>query len=874
MQKIDKRVHKVTLSNGLTVLVCPKKQAPKVSLQLWYNVGSKHEVNGEKGMAHFIEHMIFKGTKEMLTESDINMITQKLSGYANAFTSYDYTGYLFDLPVANWEKILPVFADCMQNVSFEPDHMNSEVKAVIQELKMYRDDFSWTLADSLVTNIFESHPYHYPIIGYKQDLWNLQRQTLVNFYKKYYIPQNAALVIVGDIDVDKACEQVEKIFGHIPRGADIVKPDFFVDEELQSKSITIYRDVAQANCMLAFVLPGATAKKEFLYDLLAYLLTNGKGSRLYKILVDELELAISIHAMSYDLFDREIFFIEFKPKKETDIAQIKEIILREINDLAHNGIPQAELRRALKLAQVDYQELLEDVQKQAYAIGKSFTASGDEEYPFTYCNYEKAVAAKEVQKLLQEYFRATLCHEGKIIKAPQADHAYLKKLQEDSDELDTKILFGKERTSPVVDGLYVHTIHVDKLQNKPFPVAQKMTLKNGLQVVLHHNDDVDLVECILSYKATHHYDPAGQEGIGYLVSKLMLEGTASYPGSAFIAEAESYGISIGTSPGQISITMLSEDVAKGLELLGAMVQSALFNDADFVRIKNKTKSQLVQFWDTPTKCIAQVAAEKIYGKHPYGNMAWGTEQSLDSLKRQQCFEFYKSIVSPQEAILSIVGNFNQQAIAPCIEKSLDSLWLGTRVPDLAYPALSSAVYAETSIEKNRDQIAVVFAGLSVDRLHPLYDDLLVFDQILTGGMSSRLFDLREQSGLFYTIGGSVVYGAGKQPGMIFIKTIVSKDRLQEAQQAIVHCLDTAVDTITAVEFDEAKEVVINTFPTLFESNENMASTFLFLQKYGLPQDYFEKRIDTIRAMKIDHMRESVKKYLNKEKLLCIRIGRI
>ena len=89
MKNIDKRVHKFTLSNGLTVLVCPKKQSSKVSLQLWYNVGSKHEVNGEKGMAHFIEHMIFKGTKDLLTESDINMITQKLSGYANAFTSYD-----------------------------------------------------------------------------------------------------------------------------------------------------------------------------------------------------------------------------------------------------------------------------------------------------------------------------------------------------------------------------------------------------------------------------------------------------------------------------------------------------------------------------------------------------------------------------------------------------------------------------------------------------------------------------------------------------------------------------------------------------------------------------------------------------------------
>ena len=578
--------------------------------------------------------------------------------------------------------------------------------------------------------------------------------------------------------------------------------------------------------------------------------------------------------MSYDLFDREIFFIEFKPKKESDIDQIKEIILREISDLSENGIPDFELQRALKLAQVDYQDLLEDVQKQAYAIGKSFTATGDEQYPFTYCNYEKDDASNQVQSLLKEYFRPTLCHEGKIIQAPKSELGYLKKLQEDSDELDTKILFGKERTSDVVDGSYVHTINVEKLEKKQSPVAKKVTLKNGLQVLFHHNADVDLVECILSLKANHHHDPAGKHGIGYMVSKMMLEGSSAYPGSLFTQQAESYGISISSNPGQVLITMLSQDVSKGMELLGEIVKNATLSAESFDRIRSKTKSQLVQFWDTPTKCISQVASEKIYGNHPYGNMAWGSEQSLDSLTAQECLNYYKNMISPQEAILSIVGNFNPETLIESIENSLGSSWAGNLISDLDYPAILPVKKEEISIEKNRDQVAVVFAGLSVDRLDPLYDDLLVFNQILTGGMSSRLFDLREQSGLFYTIGGSVVSGSGKQPGMIFIKTIVSKDRLQEAQDAIANCLDSAVDTITDQEFDEAKEVVINTFPTLFDSNENMASTFLFLQKYELPENYFENRIDAIRAIDINRMKESVKKYLNSEKLVCVRIGRI
>lgn len=869
----SKRVFKYVLDNGLTLLVCPKKLAPKVSLQLWYNVGSKHEAAGEKGMAHFIEHMVFKGTNSMLSESDINMITQKLSGYANAFTSYDYTGYLFDLPVANWEKILPVFADCMQNCSFEQDHMNSEVKAVIQELKMYRDDDVWTLADGMVSTIFDSHPYHHPLIGYKQDLWSLQRQTLINFYKKYYTPKNAALVIVGDIDPAETFEKIKKEFGNIPSGVDIVHPEFFINDELQSKSITIYRDIAQSTCMLAFATPGVKEKKEFLYDILSYLLANGKGSRLHKILVDELQLAISVNAMSYDLFDREVFFIQFKPKQESDIAKIKEIILQHIQDFAQKGIPEAELRRALKLAQVDYQHLLEDVQKQAYAIGKSFIATGDEEYPFTYCNWDLNSLPDDLQQLLQLYFRASLCHEGKVLKALADDHAYLMKLQEDSDALDTKILFGKERTSQVAPAKYVDSVSVDKLQKKQFPEPKKITLKNGMIVLLHHNPEIDIVEFALSYKANHCYDPKGKEGVAHVVSKLLLEGTSLYPASKFTEEAESYGISIVSTIGYVALTMLAGDESKGLELLGQMMHSAQLQPADIKRIVNKTKSQVVQFWDTPKNCIKQVAAQEVYGAHQYANFALGTEQSLSNLSSLDCIDFYKNKLSPEGAVLAIVGNFNEQTIAYDIESYMGA-WKGVPVPDLLYPAIKASSFQEINIEKNRDQVVLAFAGVSVGRMSDEYDDLLIFDQILTGGMSSKLFELREQSGLFYTIGGSLVSYADKEPGMVFIRTIVSKDRLVEAQSAIFNCLDSSIDTVTPQEFDEAKEIIINSLPSLFESNESMATTFLFLQKYNLPYNYFETRIEELRLVSIEQMKASVRKYLKREKLACIRIGRV
>lgn len=869
----QKRVFRYTLDNGLTVLVCPKQLAPKVSLQLWYNVGSKHEATGEKGMAHFIEHMIFKGTKKLLSESDINLITQKLSGYANAFTSFDYTGYLFDIPIANWDKVLPVFADCMTNCSFEQDHMNSEVKAVIQELKMYRDDFTWTLADGLITAIFDSHPYHHPIIGYKQDLWSLHRDTLIKFYKKYYVPQNAALVLVGDLDPESAFEKVKEVFGSIPRGSEIEQQQFYINQEVQAKTVTLYRPVEQPMCMLAFTIPGTGAKIDFVYDVIGYILTNGKASRLQKILVDEKELANSISSMSYDLFDQQVFFIEFKPKKESDIAQIKAIILEQINDIVQNGISEVEFRRALKIAQVEYQQMLESAQKQAYSIGKSFIATGDEEYPFTYCDYDSKQLYEDVVATLKHYFRETVCHTGSVLNVPPSDIPYLNQLQKESDELDTKILFGKERTTSVVPGRYVHDMHVNLLEKKPFAQPRKLEMSNGLTVLLHHSDVVDTVELILNFKANYLYDPKEHLGIGYVVAKMILEGTSKYPRGEFMDLVESYGISLTATPGQIDMSMLKDDVVRGLGFVADVVQHAAFDARDVDRIKDIAQSKLKQFWDTPKNFAAQMAVQQIYKDHPYAHLVLGTDATLKVLDRQICFDYYKKIITPQNAVLSIVGNYDPATIEATIQKQLGS-WTGDQIADIVYPVLSPVKSEIINVTKNRDQVVLAFVGLSVARLDPMYDHLLVFDQILSGGMSSRLFELREQSGLFYTIGGSLVQGSGRQPGMVSFQTIVSNDRLQEAQEAIINCFDTSIDSVTDDEFDQAKEVVINTYPTLYESNEAIASTFLFLQKYSLPFTYFQDRIDIIRAMKKEAMLESVKKILDSKKLIIVRVGRL
>lgn len=284
MKNLFGTFHFDTLSNGLRIIVNTDHKVPKVSAQLWYAVGSKDEGSGQRGLAHLLEHMIFKGT-ERLSESDINLITSKLSGYANAFTFYDYTGYIFDFPKQHWKIALDLFADCMINCHFNEEMLQSELKAVVQELKLYKDEYTVALSEVMMGSMFADHPYHHPIIGYKQDLWSITRAGLLDFYKKYYHPGNATLVIVGAVDYQEVLAEVQRYFGAIPAIQASVKKVHQAQQDLQATGVTLYRDVQRPQLTYAWRVPGARSNQAFALAVVSHIIGESKSSLLYQKLV-------------------------------------------------------------------------------------------------------------------------------------------------------------------------------------------------------------------------------------------------------------------------------------------------------------------------------------------------------------------------------------------------------------------------------------------------------------------------------------------------------------------------------------------------------------------------------------------------------------
>ncbi|MCK5633367.1 insulinase family protein, partial [bacterium] len=470
-KKQEQHVVKKVLDNGLTVLVRSVKTIPKVCVQIWYNVGSKDEKDGEKGIAHLIEHMIFKGT-EKLSESDINVAIHKLSGHCNAFTAYDYTGYLFDMPTHHWKKVLPIMADCMTSASFKDEHLNSEMKAVIQELKMINDQHTRSLVYKMLSLMFVGHPYHYPIIGYKQDLWNIRGSDLKKFYKKHYIPNNATLIVVGDVNAEDVAAEAQKYFGTIKADKTYKKEQFYLDDDIASKSVTIYRDIKLAEVMLAFKIPGSKLKGDHVFDIAALALANGKSSRLHKKLVDELQLVTAIGAFSWRMFDHGLFFFHFEPKDIENIEKIESIIFNEINDIAKNGLKKEELVRSTKIAKMQYYSNLEDIGNQAYDIGKWFLATEDKDYAFNYLDVTFDEIDKDIKNLLSTFFRKSVVHEGKVLPLEQSEKKYWALLQEKSDALDGKILSQRVRTTDVESPRYANSVSIEKPTLFDFPKSQ------------------------------------------------------------------------------------------------------------------------------------------------------------------------------------------------------------------------------------------------------------------------------------------------------------------------------------------------------------------------------------------------------------------
>lgn len=866
-------VHRADLDNGLTVLSRRVDTPQKVSVQLWYNVGSKDEQSNEFGLAHWLEHMIFGGT-ETLSESDIDAITQKISASCNASTFKDWTRYYFNVPTQHWKKVLPVMADCMKNCTFKEDKLASEVKVVIQELKMRKENYQQVLYEKLMAAVYPDSPYQHPIIGYKQDLWNLSRDNMYQFYQKHYVPNNAVLVVVGDVDPYDVESSAQEYFGHIPADHTYTKQSSYHNKDIGTHSVTIYRDVQVPRVTVAYGIPGIKEKRDFVVDTLSLLLTGGKESRLHKKLVDETQLVRSVGSGCFGQVEHDLFVITFEPQNIEYVEEVIQVINQEFAEIAQAGVNFEELERASRIFKTDLYDTFESNSEQATLLGMTYLSTKDENYMFTRLHDDLPRLQHEIADYVREYMQPFHMHRAYLLPFAPGCSAEWQKIQQQSDQQDTQILQQKIRDTEVEPPQYAHTVYVEEMADRSFPKPQEHVLSNGIKVFSYHRDNIPKISITFDMKVDADYDSDEKPGLLRVLTKMLREGgTYNYSAEQFAHEFESRGIDLSIGAGSVSMSLLAQDLPIALELLREGLMNAMFEEHALEKVRSWALADCKKFWDSPGAIASKLVHDELYPDHPYSKNLLGTEESIMRITRDDLFEFYHRYFSPDDARLAIVGDIAGHDIIGLLENTLGQ-WHGPAVEDIVYPELPETEHDMITHHINRDQVVLCYAGKSINRHHEDFDALLIFDQIFGNGMSSKLFKLREKSGAFYSISGSLISGAGDEPGMVMINTLVSLDRLQEVRDMIEETIRTVVDTVTEEEVAQAKQLLLHRLSNKYSTNGSIASMFMFLEHFKLPFDHFETRAEQLRHIDAHQVREAARKILNLEKMKVFMVGRV
>ncbi|MEZ5989540.1 MAG: pitrilysin family protein [Planctomycetota bacterium] len=396
-------VHHEVLDNGLRVFLIQSNELPIVSHWIWYSVGSRDERTGETGLSHFLEHMMFKGT-ERFPKGSIDTTTARLGGNNNAMTSQDYTAYYFNLASDRWTAALEIEASRMQGCLLDEVEFGSEKKVVLEELAMGEDEPWRPLWQAVESAAFRVHPYHHPIIGWREDLERLDRDTMLGYYRRHYTPDRASLVLVGDLEVDAAMAAVREHMGPIPSSG---RPrDAVLAEEPQKgeRRVTVRFPGNLSRCAMCWHTTRTGTREDVVLDVASTLLSGGKASRLYKGLVQGRELASTAECYNETRLDPGLFWVLGEARPETDPADLERGLLEEVDRLVQDGPDEKELARAKKQILNGFFFSLETASSQAQRIGLSEVLAADgwavlQRYP----GELGGVEARDVQDVLARH---------------------------------------------------------------------------------------------------------------------------------------------------------------------------------------------------------------------------------------------------------------------------------------------------------------------------------------------------------------------------------------------------------------------------------------------------------------------------------------
>jgi zinc protease len=392
------------LSNGMKVLLVEVPKAPVATVQVWYKVGSRNEVMGRAGLSHMLEHMMFKGTARY-PKGSFSRIVRKNGGIDNAFTGQDFTAYFENVAADRVGLALELEADRMQGLLLDHSEFQTERDVVKEERRLRsEDDPQGALVEALFAQAFLSHPYHWPVIGWFADLDAMSLEDLQRHYDTFYSPNNATLVVVGDIKADALLPTIKRLFEPIPRGPSPKQTLAPEPEQRGERRFLLKREAQVPFVMMGFRVPNYSSEDSYALDILESVLSHGKSSRLYQNLVYEQKNSLSVGA-EYSLIqaDPGLFYFYALVNPTAKVEAVEEALHREIQRLQNEPPSEQELQRAKN--QVEASRVFEQDSnfRHAMLLGQLESVGAGWRRLDQYIERIRAITAKDIQRVAKQY---------------------------------------------------------------------------------------------------------------------------------------------------------------------------------------------------------------------------------------------------------------------------------------------------------------------------------------------------------------------------------------------------------------------------------------------------------------------------------------
>ncbi|KXU35064.1 peptidase M16 [Cephaloticoccus primus] len=842
----DEQVIRRVLPNGLTLLIKPDSRAPIASVQVWVKTGSIHESTDlGAGLSHYLEHMLFKGTRAPRPRSarQISEQVQTHGGTINAYTTFDRTVYYIDLPGEHAPLALDILSGMVLRPSLDKTEAEKERDVILREIAMGEDDPDQRLAQALFSTAFRQHPYAHPIIGHRELFAAVTHERLLHYYRTRYVPANMVVIVAGDVVPGEIESLVAQHFG--TAAPQPLAPVYVPAEppQLAPRHWEEYADVELTRAGIAWAIPGLAHADTPALNLLALLLGGGDSSILWQSIREKKGLVHSIDTTSWNPGSNGLFYIAYTcdaAKREPAIAAI----LAELERVKRKPPSPAQLRKAIRQLVVGEINTRKTVSGQASRLGAAEVVVGDLAFSQSYFARLAALRPADIQQAAARYLVAQ--SSSTVSLNPKSARA---------DEASAGLAAAPKRAQKSRA-----KSAVANAAPQPF---QSLTLSNGARLLLRPDHSLPNVHLRLCGLGGGLYEPADRRGATSLLATLLTKDTQRNTAAQVAQRIEEVGGSFYPMSGNNAFGLALEVLPGDLPLAHQLLADAILRPA-FLQstLKQERAAQIAALQDdndNPVSFGLRQLRRHFFGAHPLAIGPNGEEHALARITTHDLAELHARLTSPANLVFVATGDFEPRAMEKAARKLLGQIPDGSTAP--AAPPFTGPSKAAAFKETQPQAQAVVFEAYPAPSIR---EDAFFVSEVmdeLFSGMSSRLFErVREKLALAYYVRSSRVIGTDASMFYFYAGTEPGKEAavLREIQAEIAR---VARGAVTSAELARCKTRLKAGHRMGLQTNSQRALQAALNTLYDRPADDTEdyaQRIDSVTRAELSAF---AKKYL-------------